>query len=99
MTKTGNTAISVGYEKTYKNESFHFAMSNVTFILEFFWFESPTATGLVCTLFALLTSSRRIQILVLTSIRPSPHYLLFAFQEHVTFTMAERLSAATNCML
>ena len=36
MTKTGNTAISVGYEKkNYKNESFHFAMSNVTFILEF----------------------------------------------------------------
>jgi len=70
-------------KKNYKNESFHFAMSNVTFILEFLWFESPTATGLVYTLFARLTSSRRTQILVLTSISPSPHYLLFTFQEHV----------------
>ena len=35
MTKTGHTAISVGYKKNYNKESLHFAMSNVTFILEF----------------------------------------------------------------
>lgn len=58
MTKTGSTAISVGYEKNYKNESFHFAMSNVTSILEFFWFESPTATGL-CLLSSLLPGELR----------------------------------------
>jgi len=99
MTKTENTAISVSYKKKIIKMSYLFRRVECNFRTGVFWFESPTAIGLVCSLFDLLTSSRRTQILVLTSIRPSPHYLTFTFQEHVKLTMAEQLSTTTNCML
>jgi len=62
VTKTGNTAISVGYEKkNYKNESFHFAMSNVTFILEFSGLKPQPRQdwSAVCLLFSLLPGEHR----------------------------------------
>jgi hypothetical protein len=58
VTKRENTAISVGYEKNYKNESFHFALSNVTFILEFSGLNPQPRQDWFAGLFALLTSSR-----------------------------------------
>lgn len=91
MTKRGNTAISVGYEKILYKRVISFRLVECDFHTGVFWFESPTATGLVCRFVCSPHSSRRTHILVLTSIGSPSHYLLFAFKEHVTLTMSERI--------
>lgn len=67
MTKTGNTAISVGYgKKNYKKRVVSFGHVECDFHTGVFCFESSTATGLACRLVFSPQFFQGTQTLVLT---------------------------------